>query len=162
MKLYLIFITSVLISEVQFTNEKNMIIQQSLVAPCCGNGVVYEHEDNAITRGMKKIIKNLVDDEINNNQLEQIVSYYTSNSHKMIYAPPIVTYNELQNLLNQKFDSTMRETSIVELFEKIHGPIILSAPNNSALGLFAWVFPFIVLFTFLVIGKFMINKLKRT
>ena len=162
MKFYFILITSVLMAEVQFTNQENMTIQQSLVAPCCGNGVIYEHEDNAITRGIKKIIKSLTKDSIDNSHIEEIVDYYTSNSHKMMYAPPMITYNKLNNLLNEEVGSSMTKTSIVQLFEKIHGPRILSAPDNSALGLFAWLFPYIVLFSFLVIGIFMINKLKKT
>ena len=163
MKYYSIIFISLLFSDVQFTDHKNKTIQESLIAPCCGGGIIYEHENNSIIKGMKKIIKTLTNDVSSGNQgiiINQIADYYTKNADKMTYAPPIISYNELINLLNTEINSPVTNNSIVNLFEKIHGPIILSVPNNSAFGSFAWLFPSIILLLFLIYGIFMIYKLK--
>tara|TARA_B100001250_G_C19667770_1_gene730057 strand:- start:257 stop:742 length:486 start_codon:yes stop_codon:yes gene_type:complete len=161
MKYLIILIFSILLSDVERLDPNVIKIHEYLIAPCCGNGILSEHENNSITIGMKNIINTLLNDNSLTSIHNEVISYYKNNSINMHYAPIIVSTDKLKKITYDSLNKKMNSTNIIKFFEKIHGPKILSMPNNSGLGYFAWFFPSIILFAFILFGILIIKRMKQ-
>ena len=57
-----------------FKSSRAINIEKNLVAPCCLGGSIHGHDDNTYTVGIKSLVYELVQEDINQKKLFEIYS----------------------------------------------------------------------------------------
>ena len=155
--LYILIMISVSLSE-SFKSIREINIEKNLVAPCCLGGTIHGHDDNTYTVGIKSIISELVQKNIDKKKLFKIYSdlYKPSSGIYQADLPPVISSVDIGTLFSQ-IDKNMNDEEILSLFASIHGNHILSDPPSNIYGV--WLIPLICFFIgFFTIVSFISKK----
>ena len=128
-----------------FKSSRVVNIEKNLVAPCCLGGSIHGHDDNTYTVGIKSLIHELVQEDINQTKLFEIykILYNPSSGIYQVDLPPIISNTDIQSIFNG-ISSSMSDAEILAVFAKIHGNHILSDPPSYIYGI--WLIPLICFF----------------
>ena len=148
--LYMLIMIGISLPE-SFKSTREINIEKNLVAPCCLGGTIHGHDDNTYTVGIKSLISELVQKNIDKEKLFKIYNdlYKPSSGIYQIDLPPIISSVDIGTLF-RKIERSMSDKEILSLFASIHGNHILSDPPSNIYGV--WLIPLICFF----IGVFII------
>ena len=121
----------------QFKSDRQVNIESKILAPCCYNGIILEHNSD-ISNLISSIISSFIsEDYIKKNillKLDELIllsnKQITSEAKKKIY-----------NSIHQK----MNNENIIKVFINIFGDKISAIPPNNLFGKITWLMPLFLL-----------------
>ena len=137
MKLILLIIISITLSYSQFKNERQSNIESKILAPCCYNGIILEHNSD-ISNLISSIISSFINDNYNKDNILLKLEELLSVSKKQISLEEKI---QLYNNIHQK----MSDQNILNFFTLIYSEKINAIPPHNSFGKITWFMPFIIL-----------------
>lgn len=127
-------------------NNRQTYLEQNLMAPCCGGGVIYDHADNQKTALMKEIIAALINPQFEKSTIQNLFAqtYSGPGMYRFSYAPAKKNLTEIKNYIDKVVSAGMSNREILDIFGWIHGERILANPRAVGFNLTAWIIPALV------------------
>ena len=152
MKLILLIIISITFSFSQFKNDRQSNIESKILAPCCYNGIILEHNSD-ISNLISSLISSLVNDKYNKDNILLKLEELLSVSKKQI---SLEGKKQLYNNIHQK----MSDQNILKIFTLIYGEKIIAIPPNNSFGKITWFMPFIILLIAISVLSIAISQIR--
>jgi hypothetical protein len=145
-KIFAVYFSLVFISLGASDKARQTSLEQNLMAPCCGGGVIYDHADNQKTALMKEIIAALIDPHFEKSTVQSLFqqTYSGPGMYQFGYAPAKKNLEEITDYVGKIVKAGMSDREILDIFGWIHNEKILAIPKAEGFNLTAWIMPAVV------------------
>ena len=146
-----ILLFSISISFTQFKNDRQINIESKILAPCCYNGIILEHNSD-VSKLISSIIKNIINENFNKDKILLQLD-------KLILLSNIKISNKIKTKIYNNIYQGISDENIINIFISIFGEKIIAIPLNNIFGKITWLMPSILLILSISILLIRINNL---